>query len=110
METNYVYHYFSGLGSGIYYFIIVANNNFGNSSSNCIQIIIEKSLSGDDDDDKDSVNIFEILTSPTGMFAIGVSTGIIATAIIGLIRNRAHKSTKKEREKLDFISKEARRE
>ncbi|MHA2101699.1 MAG: glycosyl hydrolase family 18 protein, partial [Candidatus Kariarchaeaceae archaeon] len=108
-NTDYVYHYIGGLGNGIYYFIIVAFNNYGNSTSNCIQIIVDKPTSDDDDDDKEGDNIFEILTTPTGMFLIGISSGIFVAVIYGLIRGRAHKATKKEREKLHIISRDARR-
>jgi hypothetical protein len=115
IESDLIVNYtkIMNLKSDYYYYAVVAQNETGFILSNYVDINVllpAGSSSGDDDDDSGSTTLLEILTSPIGMFTIGVSTGILIAALYGIIKHRAHKSTQKERDKLHIISRDARRD
>jgi spore germination protein YaaH len=87
--------YISGLDNGVHYIIVIAYNNYGSSTSNCITVVVRKPM-----------------TPEEGLLFIIVLVSILSgiTILLSLaFRKRFHKSTLREREKLEKISSKAKK-
>jgi len=97
--------YITGLSGGIHYLIVFAFNNYGNSTSNCLMVTV---FTPPADDPPEGFDLWAFLTSPIGLFTMGMGAGAIIGLSIFLKKRHSYKSTQNEREKLDKVSAHAR--